>query len=125
MALIGGRGREELIMELAEARGELKALRSEVEFLKDQLRRTQEALIAKEAPEAYLDQKTAEAEAKPVSADEMARRKKVHAQIELDQKLLQEMESPLFKSAEDMQSMLIPVLMNPSEGQSLHGDGES
>ena len=122
---IMGRGKEELISELAELKGENRALNSQVAFLQEQLRKTQDALVAKESPMAYQDQKDAEAAAQPLSEEARAYQDKMRKQAELDRKLLQEMEQPLFKNAEDMQTMLLGVLNRPSESRSLHNDGES
>src|SRR3990172_12597494 len=125
MAFLGGKGREELLIELAETKGENKALRSQVEFLQEQLRKTQDALIAKEAQEAYQDQKAAEESARPVPLEVSERREKMKKQMELEKNWLENMEAPLFKDADDMQAMLLPILNKPAESRSVHDNGES
>lgn len=124
MAILG-RGKEELIAENAELRGEIKALHSQVEFLQDMLRKTQDALIAKEAPEAYQDQKAAAEAARPVSEEQAAQREQVRQKMALDKKWLEELEAPLFKDADDMQSMLLGILNKPAESRSVHDNLES
>ena len=126
MAILG-RGKEEqaLLVENAELKGELKAMHSQVEFLQEQLRKTQDALIAKEAPEAYQDQKAAEIAARPVPPEQLAQRDKMKQQMALDKRWLEELEQPLFKDADDMQSMLLGILNKPAESRSVHDNSES
>jgi predicted nucleic acid-binding Zn-ribbon protein len=125
-----GSKKEQLIAEFATAQAETRMLREMLEYkdheiteLRGQLHRTQEALIAKEAPEAYIDHKIEQDAAKPMTDDQKAKQKQARSQSEMDQKLVASMEGPLFIDADDMQAMLMPALMKPQE--SLHGDGES
>jgi hypothetical protein len=124
MALMG-RGKEELLIELAEAKGELRAMRTHVTFLEEQLRKTQDALVAKESPAAYQDQKEAELAARPVSEGDTVAREKMKQQMAIDKKWLEELEQPLFKDADDMTAMLLGVLNRPSESRSVHENQES
>src|SRR3990167_9634998 len=110
MALLGGKGREELVIELAETKGENRALRSQVEFLQEQLSKTQAALVCKEAPEAYQDQKAAEENARPVSPEALEERERMKTQMTLEKRWLENMEQPLFRDADDMEAMLLPIL---------------
>lgn len=99
--------------------------------LKTQLHHTQEALIAKESPEAYRDKKYAEEQA-DIAANvtpsdeqrEAARIQQLRANTA--SKFLQETEGSLFKDADDMIDLLMPSLGVPmSEDHSLHGNDES
>ena len=118
------------------------ALKREVELLREQLterredlaelsRRlinTQEALIAKEAPEAYRDQKDMEAaEARDAaSPEEKDFRQKQAQRADIAAQYMNEMEKPLFKDAADMQQLLTRAVGAPTSGdQSLHGNEES
>jgi len=108
-------------------------LRREIELLKEQLvskdkqlstqtqslDRAYEALVAKEAPEAYRDRKLEEPP-RPLTFEE----KRLRALAEANRQLLTETESDLFKSPEDMISTLQRVLGGPSL-KSLHGNSES
>lgn len=125
MALLGGQNKEDLRVENAELRGENKALHSQIAFLTEHLRKTQDALVAKEAPEAYRDQRDAEAAAVPISPEELEKREKMRKQMELDRKYLEHLEGPLFYDADDMQATLLGVLHKPAESRSIHGDSES
>jgi hypothetical protein len=131
----GSKKREELIAELAASKKETEILREllsykekELERLRESLRITQDALIAKEAPVAYIDQRDAREDAKrtELSLEERERREQARAQAEMDKLLLEELEAPLFKSADDMQQILSRPFAASTVGEkSLHNDGES
>jgi formate-dependent nitrite reductase cytochrome c552 subunit len=110
---------------LREQLGELKQDRLE---LKNQLRATQEALIAKESPEAYRDQKyEADQAAQEEPTDEEREAViKQRQRAEIAGRYLTEMESDLFKSPDDMIQILTRGTGAPlSETASLHGNDES
>jgi hypothetical protein len=109
---------EERIADLKDERVELKA----------QLKHTQEALIAKESPEAYRDQKYAEDQAsrEAPSEGELAQKRKHEQQSGIRSQWLSEMEKPLFEDADDMIQLLTRAVGTPlGETQSLHGNDES
>ena len=99
--------------------------------LKRQLRHTQDALIAKESPEAYRDKMYAEEQAEYADPEstldsqrELMRQQGVRANAA--SRYLQETESPLFKSPEDMIQQLTRGTGVPmAQGGSLHGNEES
>ncbi len=99
--------------------------------LKQQLHYTQEALIAKESPEAYHDKKYAEEQAEFADPDaaldsqrELMRQQGVRASAA--SRYLHATESPLFKDPEDMIQMLTRATGVPmGQGGSLHGNPES
>ena len=97
--------------------------------LKKQLYHTQEALISKEAPEAYRDKKYAEEQAElAVEPSEAQIENARHQRLRTDTatSYLQEMERDLFKDADDMISKLMPALSVPmGQSVSLHGNDES
>jgi len=110
---------EERVAELKEERTELKA----------QLKHTQEALISKEAPEAYRDKKYAEDQADldytmTDAQKENARRQGVRTDTAAS--WLQNMEDNLFKDPDDMIQQLTRATGTPmNQGGSLHGNEES
>lgn len=133
MAIFGDKDNKELVTELIKAKTEVEMLNKmlaskdeDLDNLRTQLYRTQEALIAKEAPEAYFDQKAAEKDAIPPTPEELEKRDKARHQAELDQKLLEDIEGPLFKSAEEMQDLLMrPSMGDIDNTKPLHPGGES
>jgi hypothetical protein len=123
VAANGAMGRE---IELLRER--ITDLTDERKELKDQLKHTQEALIAKESPEAYRDQKYAEEQAlnEGPSETELAQKRKHAQQTDIASRYLSEVEKPLFEDAADMIQMLTRATGVPlSETQSLHGNDES
>jgi hypothetical protein len=131
----GDSKRDLIVAENAAAQREIELLREQITDLrtdrtelKQQLMATQEALIAKESPEAYRDQKYAEDQANqeevPNTQNEALRLQAKRADI--TQQWMSEVESPLFKDADDMIQMLIPALGVPmGESPSLHNNDES
>jgi hypothetical protein len=130
-----GEKKELLIAENAVQKREIELLREQIGELKQdrlelkgQLQSTQEALIAKESPEAYRDQKyeadLAAAE-EPTEAEQEASRLQ-RKRAEIAGRYLVEMESDLFKSPDDMIQILTRGTGAPlSETASLHGNDES
>ena len=98
--------------------------KSEIAKLEDRLRYTQEALVAKESPEAYHDRRVEEHLASlPQVPNEPNRDTKYNRAV---MHLAQEMERPLFIDADDMVSRLLPAIAKPvSATPSLHGNDES
>lgn len=96
----------------------------QLEYFKEQLKYTQEALVAKESPEAYRDRRMAEAGVpEEISGEEKDKRLK---QAEIVSRYINEAEKDLFKDAEDMIAALMPVVGAPApEVESLHGNAES
>ncbi len=134
--------RERLIAEHA---AENVAMKREIDLLREiivdlkcdkvdlstRLQNTQEALIAKESPEAYRDQKYAEEQARFAEDDDMndARREAARVQgirAETTFQHLQNLEGDLFHDADDMITLLTPAAGVPmGECHSLHGNSES
>lgn len=115
--------------EIEMLRDQIADLRRDKTELRDQLKATQEALIAKESPEAYHDKKYAEEQAsQPAPSEELLTQRKFRRQqAEVASRYINEMEGSLFKDADDMIQMLtrgvgVPVI---SESKSLHGNNES
>lgn len=108
--------REERLTEQAEEIRELRAM----------VARTQDALVAKEAPEAYRDGKIAEAEAaaEDLSPEEEKRQREIMLRAETNARYIEEIEGPLFKDPQDMIDMLTRPTTVPEQG-SLHNNGES
>jgi hypothetical protein len=93
--------------------------------LRNMLSRAQDALIAKEAPEAYRDQKIEEYEANHEMTDEeKEQQRKDRLRAETNATYLENIEQPLFKSADDMIDILTRTDSAP-EAASLHNNGES
>lgn len=133
MALFGSNGKEQLVVDLVTAQKEISMLREmlsakdeDAKILREQLKWTQEALIAKESPEAYIDQRAAAEDAIPLSAEETERRNKAQTQVRNDKKILEEIEGPLFRDAEEMQQILSrPLIAETVASKPLHAGGES
>ena len=93
--------------------------------LRNMLSRAQDALIAKEAPEAYRDHKIAEYEANhELTEEEVELAAKQKRRAETNSKYLEQLEQPLFKTPDEM----IEILTRPQEvpsGGSLHENNES
>ena len=133
-----GEKRDRLVAENAAMEREINLLReiivdlkAEKIDLKDRLQNTQEALIAKESPEAYRDQKYAEEQAMLIAANptsdaqrEAARLQGLRADTVLQ--YLQEQEGDLFQDADDMIALLTPATGVPlDDTKSLHNNDES
>lgn len=130
-----GEKKELLIAENAVQKREIEMLREQLDELKQdrlelkgQLKSTQEALIAKESPEAYRDQKyeaDLAAQEEPTDEEREAIIKQ-RQRAEIASRYLTEMESDLFKSPDDMIQILTRGTGTPlSETASLHGNDES
>lgn len=103
-------------------------LKLEKKELRVQLQHTQEALIAKEAPEAYRDRKYAEEQAAipPLSAEQKEQQRVLAKRAEVASQYVRDLEGPLFTDADDMISTLMGAVGVPlSESSSLHGNDES
>jgi len=118
--------KHDLLVENAVLKRELELLNNQlvakdgqIVQLQGSLDRAYEALTAKEAPEAYRDRKAAEP-TRELTEDE----RRIRLLGEANRQLLIETESDLFKSADDMISMLQRTLGGPTL-KSLHGDDES
>jgi chromosome segregation ATPase len=102
---------------------QLAEKKEEIRGLKAALSRTQSALIAKEAPEAYLDQRYDAVESNMSEEEKRARR--IQGEIAAaNQTLIRMTEEPLFRDRDEM----IDMLSEPpkiDDAPSLHGDGES
>ena len=128
----GSSQRDMILSENVVMRKELEMLREfleerkqEIADLKVSLAKTQDALIAKESPMAYIDQKTAEAAATPLTPEQKKAVEKFEAEQELLAQYAEEVERPnLFLDADDMEMKLIGAIHQPGD-ESLHGDGES
>lgn len=98
--------------------------KEEIQALNASLRRTQDALIAKEAPAAYEDHRAAEYAAEEPTEEQKKWHDRQRQLAEMNGELLKLTEQPLFRNAEDMIDMLTPSPETPVL-KSLHGDGES
>jgi len=117
-----------LLREVELLREQLGEKKEEIGAMREQLRWTQDALIAKEAPEAYRDRQDVEAQALlPAPAAEVsAESEKRNQEAEIKRRYLNAMEEPLFNDADDMCAKLMGAVGVPlSESQSLHGNDES
>lgn len=96
--------------------------------LRDQVRVLQEALVSKESPDAWREQKwqeaQAEAEQTEYTPEQIKQFELRAAQTAMERDHLENIEKPLFKDAEDMMSLLMGPIGAP-ESASLHGDNES
>jgi len=122
--------KDQLISEVSGLKREVELLREfisskEVEAadLRASIRILQEALIAKESPIAYRDMKSAEEAAAVIQIDpEIVKR---HQQLgEANRLILRDLESDLFRDADDMIDALSRVAGSP-QLRSLHGNSES
>ncbi len=116
-----------LKVEVSMLRDQLVEKKEEIVALRASLARCQDALIAKEAPEAYRDHQFAKHAAEdnePLTDKEYQELERNKELARLNQQLLVETESPLFRDAEDMVSMLSQTQGAPTMA-SLHDDGES
>ena len=114
--------KEEMLREmLVDKQEQIEALRAQVTAL-------QGALVAKEAPEAWREQKWQESQAEAEAVEITPEQKKLYeqraAQIAMEREHLENLEKPLFKDADDMRSLLLGPIGAP-EAASIHGDNES
>jgi hypothetical protein len=117
-----------LLREIEMLREQLAEKRSDILSLREQLRWTQLALVAKEAPEAYRDRQDAEAAAaqRPASPEELEAQQMQADRRDITARYLQELEGPLFKDGDDMIAQLTRVTGVPiGESHSIHGNEES
>lgn len=124
----GSKGEDNLALENArlETRVEMmteqiEGYKIEVSRLHEQLGRAQEALIAKESPQAYEDHRALRFDE---TFDSPEDQKQYEDQALINGGWLNGLEGPLFTDAEDMMDKL-GVIQGVPEAQSLHGDGES
>lgn len=130
-----GDKKEALIAEHAALKREVEILREQVVELKEEkqalyrrLTAAHEALVAKESPEAYRDQKVAEelANMPEPSTEELERANLQRRRAEIAQAYINEIEGDFFKDADDMIQQLTRAVGVPlGETASLHGNGES
>ena len=99
--------------------------REEIRDVKQQLRSTQEALIAKEAPLAYMDQMDEKDQVEEETPQQIETRRRHTLQAEAEKRLLQEIESPLFIDKDDLIEQLTRAVGAPSCDEPLHPGGES
>lgn len=113
-------------VEIRMLREQLTEKREEIKELKVTLARTQDALIAKEAPEAYRDHVIEKEQAidENLTPEQQSAIETKRAEARAAELYISEMEGPLFKGAHDMISML-SAPQGPPVSESLHGDGES
>jgi hypothetical protein len=113
-------------VEIRMLREQLVEKREEIVELKVTLARTQDALIAKEAPEAYRDHiiEREQAVDENLTPEQQSAIEINRIESRAAEELIANMEGPLFKGAEDMISML-SAPTGPPATESLHGDGES
>jgi chromosome segregation ATPase len=128
-------GSKELEQENMHLKAQLDNLKERVTELQEdkvdlraQLGRLQEALIAKEAPQAYVDQKIAEEQADivPPTPEEQEYQKELAA---TNRRLLESMESPLFPDVESFHDSLASTVLRDHLKEvfpgTSHGDDES
>ena len=136
MAITGGKEiallkkeNENLTAQLAALTLRCKDLAADKQNLQEQVGRLQDALVAKESPRAYIDQKIAEEDVENVDTrlpEQVAHERRV---AEANRDLLINMESDLFGSAEEMQDMLASQVLKDHLAtiypETSQGDGES
>jgi hypothetical protein len=136
MAITGGKEiallkkeNEHLTSQLAALTLRCEDLVADKKDLRDQVERLQDALVAKESPEAYRDQKYAEEEAKIVDTMTPEEREYERKLAEANRDLLINMESDLFADAKELQETLASQVLNDKLAEiypeTAHGDGES
>lgn len=110
-------------LEMREER--IAELQTEVSELKAMVIRTQDALVAKESPDAWREGKVAEYEANHQPTEEEKEEiRKQRLRAETNALYLENMEQPLFKGAQEMIDILSPIRETPRTS-SLHENGES
>ena len=127
----GDSKRDLVVAENAGMKREIELLRDQIADLKEnrselikQLKATQEALIAKESPDAYQEILAARAADKQITPEEIKERELQKKQIAIANAYINSMEDPLFKDKDDMESMLSRAVGIP-ELKSVHENGES
>lgn len=120
---------ENLAAQLAALTLRCEDLVADKKDLRDQVGRLQEALVAKESPDAYRDQKLAEEDAQNVDTrtpEELEYEKKL---AEANRDLLINMESDLWTGPEEMMDSLASTVLKGKLAETFpetsHGDGES
>lgn len=111
----------QLKAKLESATERVEDCKAQIEKLEAQVERLQDALVSKEAPQAYSDRATAEEEVS-LTPEQRAELERTHRIAVMNRHLLDEMESPLFRDADDMMSMLGGGMQPPT---SMHGNDES
>lgn len=117
-----------LLVEVEMLRERLAEKKEDIAALRAQLQHTQDALIAKEAPEAYRDRKDLEAgDDREMTEEEREHRRKQLEKVEIVSQYINEMENPqMFKDGDDMIQMLTRAVGTPVfDSPSLHGNEES
>lgn len=101
-------GKKSVDPNLVRLEAENEALKQEITYMRKQVDRLQEALISKEAPEAYRTIKADESWAK--EDNPMNNRKK---EYDVYAKMMRERESDLFRDADELISALTEVVGAP------------
>lgn len=104
-------------------REKVEELKEEKRILVDKLDKAYEALVAKESPHAYADLKADQAESK-LTEEDIKQREQAKELTRATGELMSTMEGPLFKSAEDMRSMIMRAT-GPPKIESTHQNDES
>ena len=135
MAVFGDSKRDLIVAENAGLTTEVKMLREinvaqkeDIISLRDQLKHTQEALVAKEAPEAYRDRKDLEElqNLPPLTDEEKEQRRISKIRADTIANYAIEMEAPTFRDADDMIEQLTRGTgLDMSEKHSVHENDES
>lgn len=115
--------RDLLIVQLQQ---QLDKAEEEVEFLRGQVLKLQEALVAKESPDAYAMLKADEAALREEEALTPEDREKREQEAEMTKAWVTNLEKPLFASADDMVTALAQNIGMPfGDEESIHGNEES
>jgi len=130
-----GSANAQLVAENASLKREIELLREraieykeEIAELKKQLHYTQDALVAKESPEAYRDKKWEQDQAalEEITPEQKKRREEMVKRAQIASQYIAEMEKPLFKDPEDMIEQLRRQLGVPMmDTAPLHENSES
>lgn len=123
--MFDGKSKEALKEQLIKQEAQVDHLVKENEFLRGQVDKLQQALIAKESPVAYHHQKMDEAALN--SPEVLPTPEEIHEQKvrrETYQKWMENLEGPLFEDADEMVAALTRQIGVP-EHESLHGNDES
>ena len=112
---------QEKTLALTRENDELKEDKRELSSKVDKL---MEALIAKEAPEAYSDIREDRREER-LTPEDLAERERRQKEARLLSQYEQQIEQPLFRTAEEMMTSLSRASVEPPGAQSIHGNEES
>lgn len=106
--------KEELLRLCAKWEAKIEAKDEELAHLRLQVDKLQDALVAKEAPQAYaeLNRRQAEREMSPEDIEAQAQARK---EARMAKELIEQMEGPIFTSVDDLKSTLVQTIGPPKD----------